>query len=255
LLQAGAGATGEQSFAREAVFFVSGMLPRQFAAAVQGQVRRFFSGGSASVLRTVPLTMIRGIGPDVEERLEEEGIYDVSSLAYVKPHQLIRATTFGSRQIVDWIDEALLIATLPDYWQQLEKLGVTGALDLSWFHMRTESIESLATEIRMPKQLLADTIARLAEDAQVGELNNLYWEKPDSTHKREVDKPATVAQLFKFKEGTAQDARERLIAIVGSLRGVQSTNVAGDVLTTVVEVSERETVEAILKKMQEIEPA
>src|SRR5262249_18277654 len=105
------GANGT-SWTRDAIFFVAGMLPRQFAAFVQSGVQKMVQQ-TAPASRTLPLTTLRGVGPDVAARLEEEGIHDVSALAYASPHQLIRATTYSPRQIVDWIDEALLIATVP----------------------------------------------------------------------------------------------------------------------------------------------
>lgn len=177
LMVSGAGSTPEGgSFTRDAVFFVAGMLPRQFATFVQAGVRKMFQTGSAVAIRTVPLTQLRGVGPDVEARLEEEGIHDVSALAYASPHQLMRATTYSPRQIVDWIDEALLIATVPAHWELLEKAGVTGAMDLGWYETRRDSIKALADEIKMPERLLGDVVSRLWQDAQVCDLYQLYWD-------------------------------------------------------------------------------
>jgi hypothetical protein len=263
LLQGGAGPGG--SFTRDAVFFVAGMLPRQFSTFVQGQVRRFFSGGSAPAIRTQPLTILRGVGPDVEERLEEEGIHDVSSLAYSSPHQLMRATTFAPRQIVDWVDEALLMATLPDHWQALEKVGVTGAMDLAWYRTRPESVKALATEVRIEPTLLGDTIERLYQDAQVRELYQLYWDHAaplpnvvDITQGGPVTDPTApppVSLAYKFRPGFEQDARDRLMGVVRTKPGVRDVTNTGDSLTVVVDASQRDARDAELKAMPEIEPA
>ena len=129
LLASGAGPSSGGSFTRDAVFFVAGMLPQQFAAFVQSGVRKIFQPSAPTAIRSLPLTLLRGVGPEVEARLEEEGIHDVSALAYASPYALIRATTYAPKQVADWIDEALLIATVPAHWDALEKVGVTGAMD------------------------------------------------------------------------------------------------------------------------------
>jgi hypothetical protein len=261
LLQGGAGPGG--SFTRDAVFFVAGMLPRQFAGFVQGQIRRFFGGSSSQALRTQPLTMLRGVGPEVEERLEEEGIHDVSALAYASPHQLMRSTTFASRQIVDWIDEALLIVTLPDHWQALEKVGVTGVMDLSWYYTRKDSIAALATEIRINPTLLGDTISRLYEDAQVRALYQLYWDHaaplpnvdgdPAARTASETQPPSSIS--FTFRAGIEQEAQERLVALVRTITGVRDVAQTGNTLTVTVDSGKREAIDAELRAMMEIEPA
>jgi hypothetical protein len=38
------------------------------------------------------------------------------------------------RQIISWIDEAILVVTLPRSWQALEEEGVTGAIDLATYY-------------------------------------------------------------------------------------------------------------------------
>jgi hypothetical protein len=263
LLLASATTSTEGSFTQDAVFFVVGMLPRQFATFVQSGVRKMFQTGTTTPLRTLPLTMVRGIGPDVEARLEEEGIYDVSALAYASPHQLIRSTMYAPKQIADWIDEALLIATVPAHWDALEKVGVTGAMDLAWYTTSPGSIPALATEIKMPEPLLKDVVARLSQDAQVLDLYKLYWDhsaaKPPLTGEdtRPVN-PATGALAgdslpYTFRAGIEQDARDRLLTETKSISGVRATSVNGDDLTFVVDPAQRETIVALLDAKKEIE--
>jgi hypothetical protein len=175
LISSGTGAV-EGSFTQYAVFFVAGMLPRQFAMLVQNGVSKMLQDSPNVKSRTLPLTVLRGIGPEVAGRLEEEGIADVSSLAYASPHQLIRGTNYAPRQIADWIDEALLTVNLPDHWEAIEKLGVTGAMDLAWYVTSRDSIPALADEIKINETLLRNVIDRMAQDAQVSDLSTLYWD-------------------------------------------------------------------------------
>jgi hypothetical protein len=216
--------------------------------------------------------VVRGVGPDVEARLEEEGIHDVSALAYASPHQLIRATTYAPKQIADWIDEALLISTVPAHWEALERVGVTGVMDLAWYQNKIDDVKTLADEIKMPESLLKDVVTRLSQDAQVLDLYRLYWDRSDKAHPLNkpggdaAGQPATgaarppqaphvtgVSLLYKFRGGMEQDARERLMGAVKTMDGVSAVNGEGVNLTVVVDAARRETVDAQLREMGEIE--
>jgi len=259
LLLSGAGLPDGSSFTRDAVFFVAGMLPRQFASFVQGSVRRMFQSESPAVTRTLPLIMLRGVSPDVEARLEEEGIRGVSALAYASPHHLMRATTYSARQIVDWIDEALLIATVPSHWELLEKAGVTGAMDLAWYETRRDSIQALAGEIKMPPTLLGDVVTRLWQDAQVADLYQLYWDhaapSPDLAGRNAPEATRSgVSLAYTFTAGIGREARERLMREVQDMRGVRSVTPSGDDVIVTVEPDRAAAVTELLRSKKEIEP-
>jgi hypothetical protein len=114
-------------FASAAVFFLAGLAPRYVASVVEEAARRLLSSSGVTVQapRTLPLTKIRGITADIEARLDEEGIVDVYGLAMASPNRLLRNTSFDARQIVSWMDEALLIYNVP-FWEKLEADGITG---------------------------------------------------------------------------------------------------------------------------------
>ena len=241
LIVASALGANDNSWTRDAIFFVAGMLPRQFAGFVQSGVIKMFQQGSAQTFRTVPLMTLRGVGPDVASRLEEEGINDVSALAYASPHQLIRATTYSPRQIVDWIDEALLVATVPEHWDALERAGVTGALDLAWYQDHQDSIPPLANKINLEAPLLADIVTRLSQDAQVEDLRQLYWDN-------------TASLNYRFLAGSSSAARATLTAEIKAIRGVRSVRVESDKLTVDVDSSQREAIDKQLRGTNGIEP-
>lgn len=226
------------SFTQYAVYFVAGMLPRQFALFVQSGISKMFQAATPVTLRTLPLTLIRGVGPEVQSRLEEESIFDVSALAYASPHLLMRATTYSPRQLTDWIDEALLISTVPNHWELLEKAGVTGAMDLAWYHGKTDSIMVLADEIKMPQALLTDVIARLAQDAQVQDLYHLYW-----------DHSGGVSFDVPFAPATTQVAREQAVATVSQIDGVLSATIVGSALHVDVDPTLQAVVEQQVRRM------
>ncbi len=161
------------------VLFFAGFAPRRIIAAIeQAALQLLRVGPVVSVeTRTVPLTKIRGITPAIEERLGEEGIYDVHTLATAEPIRLIRNTSFDLRQILSWMDEALLIANLPRSWQALEDAGITGAIDLADYARQSapdDGIKSLAEVASLPVPVLRSAIQRLFTDAQVRYVWVLY---------------------------------------------------------------------------------
>jgi len=172
------------------VLFFTGFAPRRVIAAVEQAAAQLLKIGTTTVVQTrlVPLSQIRGISPQIEERLGEEGIVDVNSLAAAEPVRLVRNTSFDMRQILIWIDEAIMIVTLPRSWEALEEEGITGAIDLAWYYERVidpatrtprlplpEEITRLATKAKLEDPLsLVSTIQRLSEDTQVQYIWTLY---------------------------------------------------------------------------------
>jgi hypothetical protein len=115
------------------LYFMAGFAPRFVTSYIESLARKKWSPSSVATVpgaRTTPLTQIRGITPEIAERLDEEGISDVNGLAMADPLRLIRNTNYDRRLIVAWIDEAILMSKLPATWKFLEEEGVTGAVDL-----------------------------------------------------------------------------------------------------------------------------
>jgi len=171
-------ATG--SWSAGIILFFAGVAPKRVIAAIEQAAMELLKLGSQPVVvanRLIPLSEIRGITPQVEDRLNEEGIYDVKSLATAEPVRLVRNTSFDLIQILSWIDEALLIVTLPRYWEALEERGITGAIDLAWYQDQLADpnqgvailpeITDMANDMKMPVDSLRSTIRRLNEDTQV----------------------------------------------------------------------------------------
>lgn len=170
------------------VLFFTGFAPRRVIAAIERAAMELLKIGGPAVVQTrlIPLTQIRGIGPQVEDRLGEEGIFDVNSLATAEPVRLVRNTSFDMRQILGWMDEAILITTLPRSWEALEEEGITGAIDLAWYYDKVfnpdrsvkaplpEEIVQLANKAKLTPLSLVNTIQRLSEDTQVQYIWTLY---------------------------------------------------------------------------------
>lgn len=128
--------TATANWAQQLAYFFAGVSPRSVVQVLQDTARRMLEGQSQVVqppLRSLPLGYIGGITPEVAERLREEGISDVYALSMADPHRLLRNTPFNKKEILDWIDQAVLIRSLPDHWEKLMKAGVGGAMDLAWY--------------------------------------------------------------------------------------------------------------------------
>jgi hypothetical protein len=124
------------SWAQQLVYFFAGVAPRNMVQILMESGKRMMEGQNKVVqppLRSIPLGYIGGITPEVEERLREEGISDVYALSMADPHRLLRNTPFNKKEILDWIDQAMLIRSLPAHWEKLMEAGVSGAIDLAWY--------------------------------------------------------------------------------------------------------------------------
>lgn len=192
------------------VLFFAGFAPRRVIAAVEQAAAQLLKVGTPTVVdtRLIPLSKIRGISPQIEERLGEEGILDVNSLASAEPVRLVRNTSFDMRQILSWIDEAILIVTLPRSWASLEEEGITGAIDLAWYYNQVVDPETGLPLKEIPTQIvklsekakldnplnLVATIQRLSEDSQVQYIWALYNNftefsggEPDTAHQENTE--------------------------------------------------------------------
>lgn len=171
------GGTSTPSGATDALYFLAGFFPRVAILAVE-EVGSRLSGKMATrpADRTVPLQRVRGMLPPIVDRLGEEGILDVSGLAMADPLKLQRNCNFDKRQILNWIDEALLIHLAPSAWERLVGAEVTGAIDLAWYWdgdaARTaRGLKKVAGAADLAPEVMADMACRAFEDAQV----RLIW--------------------------------------------------------------------------------
>jgi hypothetical protein len=176
---------GTDAFSKIAVLFLAGFSPRFVVESLEEAGRRIFMdpAKSAPPSRTLPLTSVQGISRDNQERLAEEGIDDASQLAMADPYRLLRNTSYDKRQIISWMDRALLMTRLPEGYSALERRGVTGAMALVWYveeekdksdTTRQDAFKVLATEARIDETILRAVGRQLAADRQLRLLRILY---------------------------------------------------------------------------------
>jgi hypothetical protein len=137
------------------VFFYAGYAPRRVLAAITSAASKLLGDGPTPSVetRSTPLTKIRGITPQVEERLAEEGVDNVENLATVEPIRLLRDTPYDLRTILWWVDEAILMRYVPQRWEMLEERGITGAIDIADLAAATANskTESQRRRLRAPR--------------------------------------------------------------------------------------------------------
>lgn len=181
----------QNDWGKATVYFFAGLAPRQVISIIQEAAKRLLhSDTQVSAHRVLPLSQVRGVTLEVQERLDEEGILDTANLAMADVFRLLRNTSFDARQLVSWIDEALLIVTLPSHWQKLEGLGFTGAIDLAYAAWQEDMAKSTQDANPGPSALqemlgtdapvVMGAARRLLEDAQVQQIWALYQSSSDA---------------------------------------------------------------------------
>jgi hypothetical protein len=174
-----------------ALWIVAGYTPRLiFKTLVQGIMKALqVESGVKQEERRIPLGRIIGIGSEEMERLAEEGITDAHALACVDPVRLMRDTRFDNWCILSWVNQALLINSIPqDIWQQLIKRGYLGATDVKilvgarsphWRLLRLDrnEAEAVLKEIaEVTKEnwtVVRDMLSRLVEDPRTENFQQL----------------------------------------------------------------------------------
>ncbi|HEX8698483.1 MAG TPA: hypothetical protein VF815_06590 [Myxococcaceae bacterium] len=192
---------GDTGWTTQALYFAVGMSPRHVAQSVARLAQRLTMDQTRFVPpeRSVPLGMIRGITPQIEERLGEEGVHDVVGMAMVDPLRLQRGTNFDKHQILGWIDMAILAHALPDAWQELEKRGLRGARDLTWYVTdpspdKDAGLAKLASD-DVDALVLRDVAQRLAQDSQAQRILLLY-QLVGEAEPLQDEKPGTMDLLY-----------------------------------------------------------
>ena len=137
-----------------ALFFVAGFSPRYAIGLLEGLVKtgwKFTHRPDVHRSRALPVTQLRGVTIDVAERLSEEGITSVTGMALADPVRLLRNTRYDKRQIVGWIDCALLMDAMPRQWEDLEGVGLCNATEIAGLTSEPPNPERIAEFAKLIK--------------------------------------------------------------------------------------------------------
>ena len=166
--------------------FLIGMFPQQGIRWLTGKIG--FSGQDTHPsVRNLPLTMIEGMTSYDVFRLEELGIdtcYDLANADFIP---LLLKTSYGARELIDWILQAKLCVRFGDSTEELRGRGIRTITDLE--NLDDDCLESLAKEtaLLLPRLQQATRVSATDQNIErlkrAAELLGHYWEGDD----READ--------------------------------------------------------------------
>jgi hypothetical protein len=111
------------------VYFVVGAFPSWGYEALRRKAREVLSPHSVEP-SSLSLAYVDGLDDPTIDRLSELGISSIQNLATTPPVDLTLKTLYPFRQVVDWIDQAILITYLREHILEARRLGIVRASDL-----------------------------------------------------------------------------------------------------------------------------
>lgn len=175
----------------EVTFFAIGFLANIFLEWVLSLAMKSLNVGKPKS-EDLPLQMVKGINIWKEYRLEEEGIENVQNLATADVTELTVRTHYNFRTLLDWIDQAILLARLNS--DQVKTLAsqatAVSAIEFAAASPKATNSDvvatALANKLSVEPSLMGAMMNALYEDAYVQDLWYLWQvgkEGGDSTRK------------------------------------------------------------------------
>jgi len=166
--------------------FLVGMFPQQGIRWLANKVSIIQQEGHPSV-RNLPLSMIEGMTSYDAFRLEELGIdtcYDLANADFIP---MLLKTSYGARELIDWILQAKLCVRFGDATTELRERGIRTITDLEG--LEDSYLEKLATETTLMLPSLKHATETSVSDQNIerlkraAELLSQYWEgdNPDDS--------------------------------------------------------------------------
>jgi hypothetical protein len=112
--------------------------------------------------------VVHGLSHDTLARLDEIGIRTTVDLAYADPLKIFQGTGFAVRNVIDWIDQALLGIYVGGRLARLGPRGFRGAIEVCTFYMEHCLDENGKLRPRM------------SNDSEIKELANILGVEPQS---------------------------------------------------------------------------
>jgi len=157
---------GDSIWQSALVLFFAGFAPRRIVEIASAAAQQMLRSTPNVVPNPnlIPLGTLRGVTPNIEDRLGQEGIQDAFMLAFADPVRLLRNTAFDLRQIVAWMDQSLLLVFCPRLVHGLAEAGITGATDLAFYEIIRRCHEEAASPGGAPPE---DVFAALKKMTQI----------------------------------------------------------------------------------------
>jgi hypothetical protein len=164
--------------------FLVGMFPQQGVRWLTGKIGLSGQDNHPSV-RKLPLDMIEGMTPYDVFRLQELGIdtcYDLANADFVP---LLLKTSYGARELIDWLLQAKLCVRFGESVEELRVRGIRTITDLEG--LDDDYLEALAKETSLTLPSLKQATQKSVSDQNIerlkraAELLGHYWEGGSKT--------------------------------------------------------------------------
>ena len=151
-------------------------------------------GQQGGIAKEARLSEIEGLSIWHQGRLRQEGIENVQNLAAADVPALVVGTPFPVNQIVDWVDQAILLAYVSkEQFEALEKAGLLRASDVLTTTSDNEGLDELAEATGLKKSELK-VLSRILQSAlNIKMISRFRWQSSLDTAK--VEEAAAIQLL------------------------------------------------------------
>lgn len=163
--------------------FVVGMFPQRGIKWMKNQLKMLHADKHPAV-RDLPLEMIEGMSTYDKDRMEELGIDSCYDLATTDFIPLLLKTSYGSRELIDWLLQAKLCVRFGEAVEVLRSLGIRTITDLEG--LPEDYLKELATDSSLTYSSLLRAARATESDHNIARLKRAseslgkYWEgEPD----------------------------------------------------------------------------
>jgi hypothetical protein len=146
------------------------------------------------IARETRLSEIEGLSIWHQGRLKQESIENVQNLATADVPALVIGTPFPVNQIVDWVDQAILLAyASQEQFEALEKAGLLRASDVLTAASDNKRLNQLASATSLNKDRLRMLYLALQSASNVKMVSRFRWQTSMDTAK--VEEAAAIQLL------------------------------------------------------------
>ncbi|MFB0534443.1 MAG: hypothetical protein ACETWR_05630 [Anaerolineae bacterium] len=175
------------------VAFFIGFFPEQGLNWIAATAKKAL-GQRGGIAKETRLSEIEGLSIWHQGRLKQEGIENVQNLATADVPALVIGTPFPVNQIVDWVDQAILLAyASQEQFEALEKAGVLRASDVLTTTSDDEGLNDLADAAGLKKSELKVLSRALQSALNIKMVARFRWQT--SMDAAKVEEAAAIGLL------------------------------------------------------------
>ena len=175
------------------VTFFIGFFPEQGLNWIAATAQKAL-GQQGGIAKETRLSEIEGLSIWHQGRLKQEGIENVQNLATADVPALVVGTPFPVNQIVDWVDQAILLAyASQEQFEALEKAGLLRASDVLTTTRDDEGLNDLAEAAGLKKSELK-VLSRVLQSAlNIKMISRFRWQS--SLDRAKMEEAAAIQLL------------------------------------------------------------